>query len=122
MKLFFLTLEQNFNSINWLRLKFEITHGQQGCSNTVLYFGSNNLHLIFPSLKRSIFTTSKTDHQSLCQKVRQRISVMKTNNGVFVVFKTKHELKCQFSGNTSPLRRFFDELFDVIFDDPFLTL
>ena len=38
---------------------------------------------------------------------------MKTNNGVFVVFfKTKHELKCQF----------FDELFDVIFDDPFLTL
>ena len=29
-------------------------------------------------LKRSIFTTSKTDRQILCQKVRQRISVMKT--------------------------------------------
>ena len=33
------------------------------------------------------------------QKVRQRISVMKTNTIVFVVFKTKRELKCQFSGN-----------------------
>jgi hypothetical protein len=98
---------------------------------------------------------------------------MKTNNGVFVVFKTKHsaaasgwagwalahpefgssvnpittrgadyahhitasppgfgnpaaalkhELKCQFSGNTSVLLGFFDKLFDVIFDDPFMTL
>ena len=46
---------------------------------------------------------------------------MKTNNGVFVVFKTKHELKCQFSGNTSPLLRFYDKLFDVIFDDPRYT-
>ena len=72
--------------------------------------------------KCSIFTTSKKDRQLLCQKVRQRISVMETNNGVFVVFKTKHELKCQFSGNNSPLLRFFDELFDVIFDDPFLML
>ena len=35
----------------------------------------------------------------LCQKLRQRISVMKTNTGAFVVFKTKRELKCQFSGN-----------------------
>ena len=47
---------------------------------------------------------------------------MKANNGVFVVFKTKHELKRQFSGNNSPILRFFDKLFDVIFDDPFLTL
>ena len=62
------------------------------------------------------------DRQLLRKKVRQRISVMKTNNGVFVVFKTKHELKCQFSGNTSPLLRFFDERFDIIFDNPFLTL
>jgi hypothetical protein len=68
--------------------------------------------------KRSIFTTSKKDHQSL----RLRISVMKIKNSVFVDFKTKHELKCQFSGNTSPLLRFFDELFDVLFDNPFLTL
>ena len=72
--------------------------------------------------EHSIFTMSKMDRQILRQKVHQRISVMKTNNGVFVVFKTKHELKCQFSGNTSPLLRFFDELFDVIFDDSFLTL
>ena len=65
---------------------------------------------------------SKTDRQLLRQKVRQRILVMKTNNCVFVVFKTKHELKRQFSGNTSPLLRFFDKLLDIIFDDPFLTL
>ena len=62
------------------------------------------------------------EHHLLRQKVSQRISVMKTNNDVFVVFKTKHELKCQFSGNTSPLLRFFDKFFDVIFDDPFSTL
>ena len=72
--------------------------------------------------KWSLFTSSKMDRHLLRQKVRQRISVMKANNGVFVVFKIKHELKCQFSGNTSPLLRFFDELFDVIFDDPFLTV
>ena len=39
----------------------------------------------------------------LRQKICQRISVMKTNNGVFVVFKTKRELKCQFSGITEIL-------------------
>ena len=72
--------------------------------------------------KHSIFTMSKTGRQLLRQKVHQRISVMKVINGVFVVFKAKHELKCQFSGNTSPLLRFFDEVFDVIFDDPLLTL
>ena len=65
---------------------------------------------------------SKTDRQILRQKNCQRISVTKTNNDVFVVFKTKHELKCQFSGNTSPLLIFFDKLFDVIIDDLFLTL
>ena len=68
---------------------------------------------------------SKKDRLLLHQKVRQRISVMKTNNAIFVVFKTKHELKCQFSGNIVCLfsiLRFFDELFDVIIDDPFLTL
>ena len=65
------------------------------------------------------------DRHLLCQKVRQRISVMKTNTGVFVVFKTKRELKCQFSGNIVclfSLLRFFDELFDGIIDDPILTL
>ena len=47
---------------------------------------------------------------------------MKTNNDGFDVFKTKHELKCQLSGNTSPLLRFFDKRFDIIIDDPLLTL
>ena len=37
----------------------------------------------------------RVDRQLLCQKACQRISVMKTNTGVFVVFKTKCELKCQ---------------------------
>ena len=41
--------------------------------------------------------------QLLRQKVYQRISVMKTNTGIFVVFKTKRELKCQFSGITEIL-------------------
>ena len=49
------------------------------------------------------YTTSKTDRHLLRQKVRQRISVMKTNTGVFVVFKAKRELKCQFSGITEIL-------------------
>ena len=38
---------------------------------------------------------SKTDRHLLCQKVRQKISVIITNTCVFVVFKTKGELKCQ---------------------------
>ena len=46
---------------------------------------------------------SKMDRQLLRQKVRQRISVMKTEIGVLVVFKTKSELKCQFSGITEIL-------------------
>ena len=65
------------------------------------------------------------DRQLLRQKVHQRSSVMKTNNAVFVVFKTKRELKCQFNGNIVclfSLLRFFEELFDMIIDDPFLTL
>ena len=65
------------------------------------------------------FTTSKMDRHLLRQKPRQGISVKKTNTGVFVVFKTKHELKCQFSAQ---LLRFFEKLFDVINDNPFLTL
>ena len=43
------------------------------------------------------------DRNSLGQTVDQRISVMKTNTGVFVVVKTKHELKSQFSGITEIL-------------------
>ena len=45
----------------------------------------------------SIFATSKKDRQLLRQKVHQRISVMKTNNGVFVVFKTMPILWNHFS-------------------------
>ena len=59
--------------------------------------------------KPSLSTTSIMDCQLLRQKVCQIISVMKTNTVVFVVIKTKRELKCQnelffkyhFSGNTS---------------------
>ena len=64
------------------------------------------IHLISAkssSLKLESFTTSKTDSHLLGQKVCQRISVMKTNTGVFVVVKTKHELKSQFSGITEIL-------------------
>ena len=63
----------------------------------------------FKVLKWSLFITSNMDRQLLRQKVRQKFSVMKIKTGVFVVLKTKHELKCQnelflkyhFSGNTS---------------------
>jgi len=46
---------------------------------------------------------SKMDCHLLRQKVRQRTSVEKTNTAVFVVFNTKHESKCQFSGITEIL-------------------
>ena len=45
--------------------------------------------------KQSLSTTSSMDRHLLHQKIRHIISVMKTNTGVFVVFKTKRELKCQ---------------------------
>ena len=38
---------------------------------------------------------SKTDGHLLRPKVRQKISVIITNTCGFVVFKTKHESKCQ---------------------------
>ena len=63
--------------------------------------------ITFPFHKCSIFTTSKRDRKLICQKVCQRISVMKTNIGVFVVFKTKCESKCQFFGITEILWRTF---------------
>ena len=43
------------------------------------------------------------DRHLLGQKLHQRISVMKANTGVFVVFKTKRELECQFSEITEIL-------------------
>ena len=45
------------------------------------------------------FYNVKNFCQLLRQKVRQRISVIKTINAVFVVTKTKHWLRCQFPGN-----------------------
>ena len=70
--------------------------------------------------KLESFTTSKTDHHLLRQKVRQRISVIPENwhfNSRFVLKTAKTPVQCLFS-----LLRFFDKLFDVIIDDPFLTL
>ena len=57
-------------------------------------------------------SNSKKGPQLLRQKVCQRISVMKTNNGVFVVFKTKHESKCQFSEKT--LLYYWDSLMNFL--------
>ena len=86
-----------------------------GLGNPRSFLGRNFIHILHKYLKDclsfyrcrtqlwSLFTTSKTDCQLLRQKVRQRISVMKTNTDVFVAFKTKHESKCQFSGITEIL-------------------
>ena len=68
---------------------------------------------------------SNMDHQSLHQKVHQKISVMKTNSGVLVVFKAKRELKCQNELETKclfSLLRFSDKFSDIIIDDLYLTL
>ena len=43
----------------------------------------------------SLSKTSNMDRQLFNQKIRQKISVIKINTCVFVVFKTKRELKCQ---------------------------
>ena len=94
-----------------------ITEKTDLLNNLIFYF----LHTIaIPKI--NLFTMSKMDRQLLRQKVSQRISVIETNSGVFVVFKTKCELECQFSGNISPILRFFDVLFDAIFDNQFLML
>ena len=64
---------------------------------------------------------SKTDRHLLRQKVHQRISVMKTNTLMFPEnwhFNSRFVLK----KNSSVCFHYFDELFDVINDDPFLTL
>ena len=62
---------------------------------------------------------SSTDRHFLLQKVRPRISVIPENwhfNSHFVL-KTEKTPVFFFS-----VLRFFDELFDVINDNPFLTL
>ena len=80
-------------------------------THTMMRVGRNPVLILFFSktitqtAKRdkswSLLQHQKTDRHLLRQKVRQRISVMKTNTAVFVFFKTKRELKCQFSGNMS---------------------
>ena len=97
-------------SLSIFSMKVEVIFHQTNC-----FYGA----VFLQPQKRIIKSVVVLQRQILCQKVCQRISVMKTNNGVF---KTKHESKCQFSGNTSPLLRFYDKLYDVIFDDLFLTL
>ena len=69
---------------------------------------------VFVQLKKGLsIITSKSSSKNISNENKQ---------WCFVAFKTKHVLKCQFSGNTSQLLRFFDEVCDVIFDDPFLML
>ena len=73
-----------------------------------------------------INAVSKADCQLSRQKVHQGISVMRPNNGVFVVFKTKYDLKMpilwKHKVSMFSLLRFFDKRFDVIFDDLSMTL
>ena len=63
------------------------------------------------------------------KKFHQIISVVKANASIFVVFKTKRELKCQnelflsyhFSENTECLCfHYVLRFFDIINDDPLL--
>ena len=81
-------------------------------------------------LKPNLFTTSKMDHHLLRQKDHQIISVMKTNT-LYVSRKLAFEFTFVLKTTKTPLLvfnfffsllRFFDEHFDVIIDDPFLTL
>jgi hypothetical protein len=80
-------------------------------------FLKNNSFALFALLSESFYNVSRQrmDPQLLHQKVRQ----MKTNTGVFVVFKTKRELKCQFSGNIVCL---LSLIFDVTIDNPFFDV
>ena len=60
---------------------------------------------------------NKADHHLLRKKVCQRISVMKTNTASFVVFMTKHKLKCQLSGITEILwQTFWHNKWQFVFD------
>ena len=97
--LFLFSIKKVLTQLRSFRFRFmESERLIQNCDNL----------FIRKTLKRSIFTTSKTDRQLLHQKVCQRISV-------FSWRQQKHQ--CLFS-----TLRFFDKLFDVIIDDPFLIL
>ena len=84
-------------------VKVMIEHLDINKRNPTADFGMTPLHLAIRNDLQRFFTTTKRDRHLLRQKVHQKISVMKTNIGVFVVFKTKRELECQFSGITEIL-------------------
>ena len=63
----------------------------------------SDLHKSRDFLQRQIWIVN------YCQKVCQKISIMKTNTGVFVVFKTKRELECQMNWKQSVV--FITEIF-----------
>ena len=80
---------------------------------------SSYLKITIKACLAEVFYSFKMDRHFLRQKVCQRISVMKTNTGVFVIFKSKRGLKmlilwkhrlCFFS----LLRTFWRSFFDVI--------
>jgi hypothetical protein len=68
--------------------------------------------------KWSLFTTSKMNRHSLHQKVRQRISVMKTNT----MFSENWHFNSHFVLKTKKHQCLFLLLFDLINDDQFFML
>ena len=75
----------------------------------------------------SVSATSVMDCQLFCQKLVRNLSSENINTGVFVVLKTKRELKCQNKQFFWKhkffvfILRIFDGIFDGIIDDPYLT-
>ena len=73
--------------------------------------------VFYNAKNRSSFITSKSSSKNLSNK----------NTGAFIVFKTKRELKCQFSGITEILWRTFwrnkcRSVFDVVKDSSYRVL
>ena len=69
------------------------------------YAGAFLIEQLYPT-----FLNFLTESQLLRQNFFQRISEMKTNTGVFVVFKTKNEQKRQFAGNMCVCFLYWDSL------------
>ena len=101
-------------------------------SKTDLKVDGKTKYYFYILIIRGVSSTSIMDRQLLRHKVCQIISVRKTNSGVFVLFKTKRELKCQnelfvkyhFYENTSYyvfITEIIWQTFDLIIDDPWLT-
>ena len=99
------------------------------CSQLVVHSKEKNeyevsydcdLHYFWTSQWR-FFTTSKMDSHLLFQKVYQRISVTKTNK-LYASIELALSLRLVFYQCLFSLLKFFEELFDVINDNLFLTL